>query len=68
MEPTKNKPYHLPRSSSEPEEVFEPGECVIETTTGRKYTIKSRNRLNFYFVEELAEAFFVSKQLRRAAS
>lgn len=68
MDPTKSRPYHLPRSSSEPEEVFERGDCVIETGTGRKYTIKSRTKLNFYYVEELDEVFFVSKQLKRAAS
>ncbi len=68
MEPAKSRPYHLPRSSSEPEEVFERGDCVIETSTGRKYTIKSRTKLNFYFVEELEDKFFLSSQLKRAAS
>ncbi|MEK7201549.1 MAG: hypothetical protein AAB737_02860 [Patescibacteria group bacterium] len=68
METIKSRPYHLPRAASEPDEVFEPGERVIEVKTGRVYTIKTRSPLNFYFVEELEEGFFVSKQLRRADS
>lgn len=67
MEPTKSRTYHLPRSTPEPEEVFEVGDRVVEVTTKRVYTIKSRTDLNFYFVEEL-EGFFVAKQLSRADS
>ncbi len=68
MDPTKSKPYHLPSSTPESGEIFEPGDRVVEVTTKRVYTIKSRTDLNFYYVEELEEGFFVSKQLRRADS
>jgi len=66
VETIKSRPYHLPRAASEPDEVFEPGERVIEVKTGRVYTIKTRTALDFYFVEELVEAFFIARQLRRA--
>lgn len=67
MDSTKSRPYHLPRAGSESEEVFEPGDRVIEVTTKRVYIIKSRTGLNFYYVEGL-EGFFISRQLRRADS
>lgn len=67
MDQTKSRPYHLPRSTPEPEEVFEVGDRVIEVITKRVYTIKSRTDLNFYFVEE-TEGFFIARQLRRADS
>ncbi len=68
MDPTRSRPYHLPSSTPESGEIFEPGDRVIEVKTERVYTIKTRSPLDFYFVEELVEAFFIAKQLRRADS